>query len=217
MPISFLFPEALLAGLLLLVLYWRFVKNKNPWRTAMVVLAIFLLAYPSIVVRSRNLDLFVLADRSRSISQEGIAKENELLELVSQKLEPGDRISVVSFNEQGYVEQAPSPGPAVREFTNPHSVDSSDMTDGLATVLSLVSKERQSRLLVLSDGEYTGQDPSQQTQIARQMNLPIFVRDLKRTNVENLFVAGADTDEKLMAGEPFRVLFRVNSTVEVGS
>ncbi len=215
MPLTFLFPEALLVGLLLAVLYWRTVKNKNIWRTLMVALIILLLAYPSLQVSSRSLDLFVLLDRSRSVSAEGIAKEAELLDLVSGKLEPSDHISVVTFNEKAYVEQAPSPGPATREMAIPFSPDGSDLSDGLATALAMVSPQRQSRVLLLSDGEFTGQDPTQQAQAARQMNVPVYVRDLKRLDVQNLFVAGADTDEKLLANEPFRVVFRVNSTVDM--
>lgn len=215
MGITFLYPEALLIGLLLIVLYWKFVKNKNGWRTAMVIVLALLLAFPSLRVRSKSIDLYMLLDRSRSIPEEGIAKQAELLELVSGRMEPGDRVSVVTFNEKGYVEQAPSPGPAVREMAIPYSADASDLTDGLAAVLSMASENRQNRVLLLSDGEFTGQSPMAQAQVARQMNVPIYMRDLKRLNVQNLFVSGADTEEKLMANEPFRVLFRVNSTVDM--
>ncbi len=58
-------------------------------------------------------------------------------------------------------------GPAVREMASPYSADASDLTDGLATVLSMVNDKRQSRILLLSDGEYTGQDPTPQGQVAR--------------------------------------------------
>lgn len=212
---TFLYPEALLLGLLLIVLYFRFVKNRNPWRTAMVFILALLLAYPSFRLRSRNMDLFILLDRSRSIPEEGIAKQTELLDLISGRLEPGDRVSVVSFKEKGYVEQPPSVGPARREMESPFSPDASDLTDGLATVLSMITETRQSRIFLMSDGEYTGQDPTPQAQVARQMGVPIYVRDLKRLDVQNLFVTGVDTDEKLLANEPFRVLFKVNSTVDI--
>lgn len=214
-PVTFLFPGALLAGALLIVLYWRFMRAKNAWRTAIVICAALLLGYPSAVRLSRSLDLFVIVDRSRSISPEGQAKENELLEMVSGALQPGDRVSVISFNQRAYVEQAPSPGPALREFANPHGVDGSNVSDALATALSMAPSNRQARIFLLSDGEFTGSNPAQYSQAARQQNVPIYVRDLKRLDVQNLYVAGAEANEITRAGEPFRVLFRVNSSVDM--
>jgi len=212
--ISFAYPEALLIGVLLVVLYFRFVR-RNFWRTVIVVLACLLLAYPSFVVSSKQVDIFVLLDRSKSIPAEGIKRQADYLDLVNDNLEEQDRVAVVSFNERAYVEQAPSAAPAVKEFANPFSTDGSDLSDGLATALSMVSDSRQSRILLLSDGEYTGRDPLPQAQVARQRGVPVYVHDLKRQNVENLFVAEAETEEKLLAGEPFRIVFRVNSTVDM--
>src|SRR4051794_13927058 len=97
------YPEALLLGALLIYLYWRFVRNKNAWRTALVIIAALLLCYPSIARRTKSLDLYLLVDRSRSISDEARAKEKELLELAARNLKPGDRLGVVSFNEKGYI------------------------------------------------------------------------------------------------------------------
>ncbi|MGI8906330.1 MAG: VWA domain-containing protein [Candidatus Sumerlaeaceae bacterium] len=208
------YPEALILGALLIYLYWKFVRNKNWWRTALVVVAVLLLCYPSISRRTKSMDLYLLVDRSRSISNEARGKEQELLELAARNLQPGDRLGVVSFNEKGYIEQVPSQETTIKNFQIPYSEDASDLAEGMNTVLSLAPETRRTKMLVLSDGEYTGQDPLREAQIARQRKIPIYYRDLKRADIFNLFVSDVETPDKILTNEPFRATFRVNSTVD---
>jgi len=214
-PIIFAYPEALLLGLALVYLYWRFVRNKNIWRTGALIVGILLLCYPSYRRTSKSMDLYLLVDRSRSIAEDGRAKQNELISLAARNLEAGDRLGIVTFNDRAYIEQAPSTErTAVQEFQIPYSEDASDLAEGIATVLNIAPEERRAKILVLSDGEYTGQDPLPEAQRARQRQVPLFYRDLKRTDFFNMFVAGVDTPEKMLANEPFRLIFRVHSTVD---
>lgn len=214
-PIILAYPEALLLGVALAYLYWKFVKHKNFWRTSMVVVAILVLCYPSLRLSTSSLDLLLLVDRSRSIAPEARAKQQELLELAARNLESGDRLGIISFNDKAYIEQAPSEeNAALKSFQIPYSEDASDLAEGLATALSLASETRQTKVVLLSDGQYTGQDPLREAQAARQRGIPLYYRDLKRQELFNLFVSDVETPDKILVNEPFRMLFRVNSTAD---
>jgi Mg-chelatase subunit ChlD len=206
------FPQMLLIGGVLVWLYTRRLRRRNLWRALLLVLAILLVCYPSIVRTTKAFDLYVLADRSRSISEEGRAKQVELIEMISRQLRPGDRVALVSFNERAHIEQIAESQTAVKSFSIPYSEDASDLTEGLSLALSQVDGKRPSRLLVLSDGEYTGRDPRPEALSARQRGVPIFYRNLKRVELFNLSVREAVTPDQIMAGEPCRIAFTVNAS-----
>lgn len=208
------YPEALLLGAALAWAYWRYVRNRNGWRTAAVVLAALLLAYPALRRTTDSFDLYLLVDRSRSISDEGRAKQREILDLARRNLRPGDRLAVVSFSERAYVEQAPTPDAAITSFQIPFPDSASELAEGLATTLAMHDDRRQAKILVLSDGEFTGRDPQREAQAARQRGVPIYFRDLKRADIFNLMVSGAETAPKFLANEPFRVAFNVRASVD---
>ncbi|MBN1901544.1 VWA domain-containing protein [Candidatus Sumerlaeota bacterium] len=212
--ISLAYPELLLLGLVLVYLYVRRLSNRNWWRLVMLLCAILLLGYPVLLHRTKSLDLFLVMDRSRSISEQGYAKQMEILDLVSRNMLSGDRLGIVSFNEKAFIEQAPGSQSVVKSFHIPFSPDASELSEGVQAALSLAKKDRNSRMLVLSDGEYTGRNPFQEAQIARQRKIPVFYRNLKRAEIFNLTIRDIDTPGKILTSEPFRIVFKVSSTTD---
>lgn len=209
---SLAFPELLLFGLLLAWLYTRRLRNRNVWRLSLLVLAILLLCRPALLRTSQSLNLCVLVDRSRSISDEAREKQLEILEYIQDNLQPGDTISVVSFNDRPHVEQARGAGLTVRTFENPWSEDATDLAGGLETALGLLGDTPNARILLLSDGEYTERNPLGEARVARQNNTRIYYRDLKRLERFNLSVTDVRMPDKTLVNEPYRVVFHVNST-----
>ena len=206
-----MYPEALLLGLVLAYFYHARVKNKNLWRLGMLVCALLLLGRPTIIHRGRGVDLFLVVDRSRSLSDEARAKEREIIDLVSENSSRGDRIGIISFNEKSYLEQAPTSEGAIKSFEIPYSEDASDMSEGLQTALGLAGKNRPAKIFLLSDGEYTGRNPIREAQVARQKKIPVYYRNLKRAVYFNLAITDVETPGKILAGEPFRVGFKTSS------
>ena len=82
------YPQAILLGLVLAWFYAKRLRNHNLWRLGALIAAILLLCYPVARRVSKAFDLYVLVDRSRSISAEGVAKQVELLDLVGRRLDP---------------------------------------------------------------------------------------------------------------------------------
>jgi VWA domain-containing protein len=210
--ITLMYPEAFLIGLLLLYLYFKHLKRKSIFRFLMLFCAILLLCRPVIVHRTKALDLCIIADRSRSISDEARKSQMEIIDLAARNLEPGDRLGIISFNEKSYIEQILESEAGIKSFSIASSENSSDITEGLNTALSLLSQKRNSRMLLLSDGEFTGQSPVRSAQIARQMKIPVYYRNLKKASFFNLSIRDVDIPEKVIANEPFRVKFNISST-----
>lgn len=212
--ISLVYPEMLLLGLVLVYLYVRRLANRNLWRLVMLICAVLLLGYPVLLHKTKSMDLFLVVDRSRSISTDGQTKQMEILDLVSRNLQSGDRLGIVSFNEKAYVEQAPGSEGVIKSFRIPFSPDSSELSEALQTALSLAKEDRNSRILILSDGEYTGRNPLREAQIARQRKIPVFYRNLKRAEIFNLTIKDIDTPGKILTNEPFRIVFKVSSMTD---
>lgn len=214
MNISFLYPQAIIFGILILFLYWKFYTHKNLLRTILLVLICLILTQPYISRNSDALDVIAVVDRSQSISNEGKEKQKELLSLVTDKLQPNDNIAIISFNEKGFIETGFTKS-INHEYKNPYSSDLSDLSDGLKTANSLINPKRQTKILLLSDGEYTGINPQSEALIAKNQNAPIFYRDLMRSNINNLFVSDILVPSKVLSNEPFKILFKVSSTSNV--
>ncbi|MFP4380290.1 MAG: VWA domain-containing protein [Candidatus Sumerlaeia bacterium] len=212
--ISLAYPELLLLGLVLVWLYVRRLRHKNLWRTMLLILGILLLAYPSFVRSSKALNLCLLVDLSRSMSDEARAKQLEIMEYIKDNMEAGDRVSVVSFSDQPHVEQGPQSTLSTDSFDNPYSEDATDLAEAIETAVGLVGRAPNSRIFLMSDGEYTGRNPIGEAREARQNEIGIYYRDLKRLEVFNLSVTDVRMPEKILVNEPFRIVFRVFSSTE---
>ncbi|MEW5733942.1 MAG: VWA domain-containing protein, partial [Thermodesulfobacteriota bacterium] len=132
-------PQALALALPLLWFYFRRMPSRSALRFLMLLLAVLLLARPAIRKSGDFLNLSVVVDRSRSIPAAERRKEAEILDLIKGRLRADDRVSVVSFNSQPYVESPP--GSSFSSFSNPFSEQASDLSSALSTALALVSGE----------------------------------------------------------------------------
>lgn len=210
--LSFQQPEAMILALPLVYWFLRHVERRDLWRWLALACAVLLLGFPRLKLPREGMDVFVVADRSRSLSDEGLEKQREIIELVSRQLGAADRLGVVSFKDKSYLEQPAANPSGFTDFASPHSPDGSELAEGLALALNQVQDDRPASIYVLSDGEATGLDPVRQAQQARQLEVPIHYRNLKRADLFNLAVREVRVPEKILAREPYRVGFTVQAT-----
>jgi Mg-chelatase subunit ChlD len=211
-PLTLIYPQALALGLVLLWLYVRRLRNRNLWRAVLLVLALLLLGYPMLRQPRRALDLLVVLDRSRSIAESGRAKQDELLKLVPRQLKPGDRLGVITFNTRPYLESLSDTGTPPAALAIPYSPEASDLAGALEFALAQAAPQRRTRVLLLSDGEYTGADPRPLARLAAQQGVALDYRDLPRLEAFNLAVSDAELPDQVEAGATFRVLFHVQAS-----
>ncbi len=127
------------------------------WLLAAVALLVAL-SNPLIRLPSRDGTVVVVADRSLSMPPDGLAEQTRWIELLRKGMKAGDQLAVVAFGRQAALE-AP---PGTAEFPGfMHDLDAgqSNLATGLDTALSLVPEDGNARVVVFSDGLWTGIHP----------------------------------------------------------
>lgn len=156
--------------------------------------------------------VIVVADRSLSMPAGGDAQMKEAIDLVQDKMSGDDRLGVVTFGQQSAVER----GPDVSKFPGfVHEIggDGSNLTDALDKALSLAPPGAPARLLVLSDGRWTGRDPAAIVARAAARGIAIDYRHLARSTANDLAVARIEAPPTVAPGESFLVTAWVWSPV----
>jgi hypothetical protein len=155
----------------------------------------------------------VVADRSRSMPSGSDAAHKELVDLLQSSMPEGGRVAVVSFGEGAAVEHA-AEGGAFPGFLHELGGDGSSLAEGIDTALSLVPKDSPGRILVLSDGRWTGRDPAALAGLAADRGIAIDYRHRGRSGAGDLAVPLVDAPSAAARGEGFLITAWVRSPVE---
>jgi Mg-chelatase subunit ChlD len=209
-PLWLLLALPLFAALLRYPLPSRFL---NGLRAATIVLIVAALAGLAASLPSRAGTVVVVADRSRSMPAGSDADHKELIDLLHAAMGPGDRLAVVSFGETVGVERGPE-GDRFAGFTHEVGADGSQLAEGIDAALALVPKDSPGRILVLSDGRWTGRDPTSAAALAADRCVAIDYRHRSRPAAGDLAVARVDAPAAVAPGEGFLVTAWVQSPNE---
>jgi Mg-chelatase subunit ChlD len=177
--------------------------------TALVLLALCGLA---LRLPSRDGTVVVVADRSLSMPPGSEAAQKEAIDLIQGAMGRDDRLAVVSFGQAARVERAPDVG-KFPGFLQEVGGDGSNLADALQTALSLVPPDAPGKVLVLSDGRWTGSDPAGVVARAAARGLAIDYRPLQRSVANDLAIARIDAPPVVAPGEAFLVTAWVQSPV----
>src|SRR5476651_2142597 len=128
-------------------------------RGVIFVLVVLALAQFVMKLPDRAGTVIVVADRSESMPQNSDASEKEIIGLLHKSMGPRDQLGVVAFGQQAVVEQSPQ-RTEFGGFTAQVGLDHSDLNEAIESALSLIPPDGGGRVLVLSDGKWTGRDPA---------------------------------------------------------
>jgi len=183
--------------------YWR-LPSPGLRVLRAVVLGLVLLALAGAAVRlpSRAGTVVVVADRSASMPTEAARAQAEAVGLLDDARGAGDRLAVVSFGRRAVVEAAPE-GEGFSDFVGDADPDASALASALRTGLGLIPPESPGRLLVLSDGRYTGADPWAAAARAGARGIGIDYRAMVRPAAGDLAIARIDAPLSLAPEEAF--------------
>lgn len=148
--------------------------------------------------------IVVVADRSQSMPPTSAASEKEFIDLLQKAMGPGDRLAVVSFGRTVAVEQSPTVG-LFAGFVHEVGDDASNLADGLDTALTLIPRDAPGKLLVLSDGRWSGRDPSVVAARAAARNVAIDYRSLQRSSANDLAIVRVEAPPAVAPGESFLI------------
>ncbi len=204
---TFLEPHWFLLLLPLAVVWW-WLRAPARWlrflRLATYGLIILAMCDPQLIRPRRAGTVVVLADRSDSMPIDAQARQAEMIKLLHQSMSPRERLAVVSFGERAAIEH----GPTVDPFAGFEQVvgdGASDMSTAVRRAVSLIPQDGAGRLLILSDGAYTGRDPSADAARAAGRGIAIDYRDLSRTSAGDTSITRVDAPASVQPGESFLI------------
>jgi Mg-chelatase subunit ChlD len=181
---------------------------------AIVLIAVVLaLAQLAIRLPDRAGTVVVVADRSESMPAKSDDSEKEIIGLLHKSMGPRDQLGVVAFGRDAIVEQSPQraefPG-----FTADVGVDHSSLNDAINAALALIPSDGGGRVLVLSDGKWTGKNPTAAAARAAGRGVAIDYRLLARPQVSDLAIQSFLTPSSVLPGQSFVLSAWIQSPLE---
>jgi Mg-chelatase subunit ChlD len=171
-----------------------------------VALVLIVLALCGMAVRlpSRAGTVVVVADRSLSMPPGSEAAQKEVIDLLHGAMGADDRLAVVSFGQSAAVERTPETG-QFPGFVNEVGGNASDLAEALETALSLVPRGAPGKIVVLSDGRWTGRDPAAAAARAAARGIAIDFRPMQRPAANDLAIARLEAPSEVAPAESFLI------------
>ena len=179
-----------------------------------VMLLLILLAMCGLAVRlpSRAGTIVVVADRSRSMPPNSEERQKEAIDLIQGDMDSDSRLAVVSFGRITAVEQSPQSG-KFSGFVNEVYGDASDLNGAIETAMALIPRDSPGRVLLLSDGRWTGKDPSGTAAEATARRIAIDYRHMPRPLANDIAISHVDAPDVVTPGESFMLAAWVHAPV----
>ncbi|MDD3117612.1 MAG: VWA domain-containing protein [Victivallales bacterium] len=211
-------PVWLLLGIPLLILLFL----RPPSRRGLVVLRVLLLltvllalAGLSISRRSGEGTVIVLADRSFSMPADSDRQQREVCNILQKSCRRGQSLGVISFAAAPVIEKMPD-APGFDGFRAELDRNQSNLYLALKTALALAPDRIPTRMVILSDGSWTGPDPAEMFAVAASRGVPVDFRNLSRSGVHDLAIAGIQVPPTVPAGDffPIGITIRAPAALE---
>ena len=215
--IEFGTPLALIILVPVLYLYWRLGRGpREVWaiRVVIVLLAVLMLASPAVRTGKRARHLVLLVDRSLSCGREAMDRATETAELLRGHLDDDDRLSMVAFGKGAVAVSRRGTAGEMPEITFD---DASDLTAGLNLAGSLLAGRTGGRVVVVSDGLYTGRDPLEAVPALHKAGVAVDYSPIMRQEAADVAVTGIRLPERVRQGYPFELSFMVRAPVSTNA
>ncbi len=214
---TFLEPAWLVLAIPLGFALWRWPPPRG-WRRnlrlALFAVLVLALARPAVLLPRRGGTLVVVVDRSASMPDGSAEVGEEIVRRLEASRPRGDALAVVSFGARAAVESA-GEGALFQGFSAEVGREASDLAEALDTALGLLptGEDGSGRLLLVTDGRWTGRDPKAVASRATLRRVPIDYRLLERPTTRDLAVDRLDAPGQVSPGEGFVITAWVRSPV----
>ena len=216
---TFLFPGLLLLVVPLLFLYFwrgRSAGLGGAARVAALLTIALIASGPLVRLGGKGVDVVVVADLSRSMPAESRTRALEIIKLLEQRRETGDRVGIVTFGREARIERLPEEFSEAAGFVQEVDRDGSDLGGAIGLAASLIPRGRPGRVIVLSDGEANGASVMAAAHEAATRGLPVDFRSFSRGDAADIAVESLDAPGMVDEREPFQFTasVRTDRTVE---
>lgn len=179
-------------------------------RIAVLVLVVLAICEPALRLARRHGLLVVVADRSASMPAEADARMTEMIQLLSTEKSPEDQLAVVTFGQRAMVESEGGTE-TFSGFAAQVGSEGSNLAEALERSLALVERNQSARLLVLSDGRFTGRDPARIAMQCAGQGVPVDYRLLSEDVTGDVAIERIDAPQTAMPGEVCLLTVWINS------
>ena len=180
----------------------------------LVILSLILLAMCGLAVKlpSRTGTIVVVADRSRSMPADSETKQKEAIDLLQGAMRSDSNLAVVSFGRDAAIEHSPQSG-KFTGFVNEVYGDASDLNGAIEKAMALIPQDAPGRVLLLSDGRWTGKDPSSIAAQAAARGITLDYRAMQRGSANDVAISHIDAPETVNPGESFMLATWIHAPV----
>ena len=180
----------------------------------LAILSLILLAMCGLAVKlpSRAGTVVVVTDRSQSMPPDSEAKQKEAIDLIQGTMGNNVNLAVLSFGRDAAIEQSPQSG-KFAGFVNEVHGDASDLNGAIEKAMALIPRGAPGRLLMLSDGRWTGKDPSGVAAQATARSIALDYRSMQRDSTNDVAISHIDAPEVVNPGESFMLAVWVRAPV----
>jgi len=177
---------------------------------AAAALLVLAMCEPGVTLPSRAGVLVIVADRSASMPADAQANQKEIVNLITSKMPSTSNFAIVSFGQRAVVDRPPGPG-TFAQFATKVDPDGSNLAEALAAAAALIPTGTPGRILVLSDGRWTGRSPLEAAHRAGNSGLAVDYRVMRRSRAGDLAVWGIDAPSSVTPGESYTITAWVRS------
>ncbi|MCI0526089.1 MAG: VWA domain-containing protein, partial [Nitrospira sp.] len=136
--------------------------------------------------------------------------QKEAIDLIQTAMDTEDRLAVISFGQTSAIERPPQGG-KFADFVHEVGREESNLAEAIETALSLIPPDSPGRILLLSDGRWTGKDPARVASRAAIRGIAMDYRSLRRASTHDLAISHIDAPFTVTPGESFMITAWIRS------
>ena len=178
-------------------------------RTAILAAIVLALAGLSVKISSNKGVLALLVDRSESMPDNITSSAAETAAILESTRPEESRFRVLSFAEKTQTEKISDN--KFNGFIANLSGDQSRLASAIEKTLALIPKDAPGRILLVTDGAWTGEDPAPALTEAAARGVAVDYRYLHRPFAADPAIAGISAPHSVPAGELFNIVVRIYS------
>jgi len=197
--------------LLLLPLLCAWVTWKIPsrfltgLRIAFTLLIVIAMCGPMLLLPTRSGTVVAVVDLSRSMPPLSRDESIRAINLMVEHAGIDDKIGVVSFGALSFPERIPGPKQSFSSFASENSPDASDLHGAIEQAFSLIPAGEKGRIVLFTDGRYTGENPINLASRLMQREIAVDYRLLERTNAGDVAVVMLEAPQIVSPREAFTI------------
>lgn len=207
---SFELPQAFLLLIPLAAIVARYGNLRKTAPAATVARCLVLLLLVAALARpvrrgpGEAVDVILVVDRSQSMPPDAAERIRELIDLAESQRPNEGRLGIVSFGLDVRVERLPESAGRFGGFEKPVDSHGSSLGEAVETAAGLVDPSRSGRLVLLTDGEWTGRSPEQAIPALLERGTPVDYRRFSRPKESDVAILSIDHPPEADAGSAFR-------------